>query len=124
MNAREIPPQLRDGIRADIEFLMGDRLLEGSMQINFFPEGRAAEVFCRPFHTGAHIEDALDRFCVLVSVALQHGVRLQDLAKTMGDDIPPPVAPGGRRVPENVFSAIIRMAAQLEAELLAVPEPA
>lgn len=111
----------------DIDFFFGGAPCQGSVQVNRGEDGRVSEVFCRPFKSGAEMEGLLDRFCIMLSVALRHGARLEDIAKTMGDDREPPecLQHGGERVSENVFSAVIWAALALEQEATTPPsEPA
>lgn len=105
---REPLPPIRDGARVTMRCMLGQNEFPFEATYNWFPDGRICEVFCRPFRTGAELETMLDKFCIVLSIALRHGARLTDIAKTTGDVAPVALA--------DLFGAVIRGGIEIEEE--------
>lgn len=69
--------------------------------------GHVREVFCDTAK-GGQMADTLDDACVLISIALQHGVTMAELAKSLGR-VPRIAAEGDE--PASPIGAIIEAAA-------------
>jgi len=108
MSAREPLPSARDGVRITLSCMLGQNEFRFEATYNWFEDGRICEVFCRPFTTGADLETMLDKFCIVTSIALRHGARLADIAKTTGDTKPVALA--------DLFGAVLRGGLEIEAE--------
>jgi hypothetical protein len=55
-----------------------------SVTVGFYPDGQPAEVCTHGAKAGSTIDALLDDACVVVSLLIQHGVQLRDLAGSMG----------------------------------------
>lgn len=51
--------------------------------VGYYHDGRIGEVFASGGKEGSHIDAMLSNACVLASVAMQHGVRPSELARSM-----------------------------------------
>ena len=54
-----------------------------TVTVGMMPNGTPGEVFAQTAH-GGQMQDAIADACVLISIALQHGVQPADLAKSLG----------------------------------------
>lgn len=73
-------PHRRPAVTVDAEWL-GRPL---SISIGFGPDGAPQEVFASGPHEGSDLAHLLADLCVIVSVALQHGVPPAALGKSLG----------------------------------------
>ncbi len=61
-----------------------DQPTEFSVTVGYFLDGRPGEVFANGPKVGSTMQSLLEDACVAVSIALQHGVKPEDLARSMG----------------------------------------
>ena len=108
---RENLPWRRAGIAVTLKCELGgnERLFDA--HFNFYADGRLAECFCKPCKTGSELEPLLDKFCIVLSIALQHGAEVHTAAKAVMGEAP------GRLV--NIFDAIMAAGAKAQADVLA-----
>jgi hypothetical protein len=97
--AREHMPWRREGMRVELQYMMGGDEKQFTADFNFYEDGRLGEIFARPFKTGVDLEALLDRFCITVSYLLQLGMEIGVLWQKLADLTPP-----ARR---DIFSALI-----------------
>lgn len=71
-----------------------------TMTVGFFPNGKPAEVFVSNLKAGSQMEAVARDASVLLSIALQHGISLAEINKSLTQD-----ASG---VPSSVIGAIVR----------------
>lgn len=55
---------------------------------NWDAGGPVKEAFCLAFKEGTDIRTLLHHACIIMSIALQHGATMADLAKGLGEDDP------------------------------------
>lgn len=96
---RERMPWRREGMRVQLQCLLGGSSTKFTADFNFYEDGRLGEVFARPFKTGAGLEGLLDKFCIAVSHLLQLGMDIEELWQKLDDS----AAPEER----DIFSAMI-----------------
>jgi hypothetical protein len=77
-------------------------------------QGAIREIFCAGGHTQSDLQDILNDACIATSIALQHGARIADLAKSFGETREEGADSGPSSSP---IGAIARAGAVLEAEL-------
>ncbi len=64
---------------------------EIDLGVGFYADGRVAECFADGHKEGSHMHGLLDDIAVVISLALQHGLTPEDMAKSIGrvrDDKP------------------------------------
>ena len=61
-----------------------DQPTEFSVTVGFFMDGRPGEVFANGHKIGSAMQSLLEDSCVAISLALQGGVRPEDLSHSMG----------------------------------------
>ncbi len=61
-----------------------DQFTEYAVTVGCFLDGRPGEVFANGPKVGSTMQSLLEDACVAVSIALQHGVKPEDLARSMG----------------------------------------
>lgn len=57
-------------------FVSEEETVSGYLTVGMFPSGRVAEVFVRISKEGSLVSGAIDGFCTVLSIALQHGISL------------------------------------------------
>lgn len=77
---RERLPDRRPSESEDL-FFEGNRY---HISIGYYPDGRIGEVFTHGAKIGSEMDRLLDDTCVVFSLLLQHGVRPDDIAGSMG----------------------------------------
>ena len=80
---RERPAQRRDSETWTIEVLGGRGSQKAHVTVSRYPDGRACEIFAATSKTGSDMRTALDAWAMTASKALQHGMSLSVLAKTI-----------------------------------------
>lgn len=91
--------------------------IELAATFGFDDNARVREVFCLPLKSGTDLQAMLHDTMMCISVGLQHGVDMAELARVLGEDDAKP--------PRSVIGAIIRTGAFLDAEFrTAKPEGA
>lgn len=72
-------------------------------------KGRIREVFCLAFKEGTDLQSLLHHGCIMISVALQYGATMGDIAHAMGEsDL--------AKKPRSIFGLIVRAGARLDVE--------
>lgn len=71
--------------------------------VGFYSDGRPAEVFADGAKEGSDVQATISDACVLVSLALQHGIELDGLGRSLGR-VP---LPTGGEGPASIIGAII-----------------
>lgn len=86
---REKLPPRRLGITERLTFRPG-AAGEVTFDVTFGYEtgGPVRECFCMPFRVGTDLQDLLHQGCIFISVALQSGQSMADLARIAGEDNP------------------------------------
>lgn len=84
-------PDRRQNQTIEVEF--GDQMLTVCM--GFDPSGAVREVFAAGHKAGSDMQHVIDDACVIISIALQHGIAVEALAKSLGRV---PAWRGGREV--------------------------
>lgn len=74
---REKLPDTRDSVTH--KFAIGD--LEGYLTVGLYPDGRPGELFLKIARHGEAVSGLADTVAVLTSLALQHGVPVEALAR-------------------------------------------
>ena len=85
-----------------------DQPTEFSVTVGFFMDGRQGEVFANGHKVGSAMQSLLEDSCVAISLALQGGVKPEDLAHSMGRT---PVSKTETR-PASVIGAIMEVLMQ------------
>lgn len=99
----------RQGWRWSLTCKLGGNDLQFDAQFNFHDQtGDLRELFARPFRTGADLEDLLDKFCIGISMGLQHGISIHEFARVMGA--------GAAKEDRDIFSALIAAGVEAEAQ--------
>lgn len=101
---RETLPARRRSETMDIAFA-GQRF---AITVGWDRAGRAREVFAGSAKTGTDFSHTLSDACVLISIALQHGIAAGDLAKSLGE-VPDPAGGEGATRPASVIGAILQV---------------
>lgn len=70
------------------------------MGVGFFPDGRPAEVFVSDIKAGSDMDAVARDAAILLSIALQHGIPLPEIAKSLTQD------PGG--TPSSVIGSLVK----------------
>ncbi len=55
-----------------------------TVTIGYYPDGRSGEVFTHGIRTGSTLDALLADACVLLSMLMQHGIEVPELASGMG----------------------------------------
>ena len=74
-----LPPR-RPSVTREVE--IGGRRI--TVTVGFYLDGRPGEVFAGGHKEGSEMQRVMDDACVIISVALQHGVRPVALAASLG----------------------------------------
>ena len=85
-----------------------DQPTEFSVMVGFFMDGRPGEVFANGHKIGSAMQSILEDSCVAISLALQGGVRPEDLSHSMGRT---PVSKTKTR-PASIIGAIAEVLTQ------------
>ena len=85
-----------------------DQLTEFSVTVGFFMDGRPGEVFANGHKVGSAMQSLLEDSCVAISLALQSGVRPEDLSHSMGRT---PISKSETR-PASIIGAIAEVLMQ------------
>ena len=85
-----------------------DQPTEFSVTVGFFMDGRPGEVFANGHKVGSAMQSLLEDSCVAISLALQGGVRPEDLSHSMGRT---PVSDAETR-PASIIGAIAEVLMQ------------
>jgi len=97
-----------------VTIVFGQSGFEKLYEVHFgFDEtGFVKEVFCLPERTGTDIQGMVHDACIAISIGLQHGMAIGELASKLGE-----LRPEGakRGPPSSIFGAIAIMGAALEA---------
>lgn len=114
-DGRERLPDRRQQIVADVKFTDA-RLVEHVYRVGFGlgPDNTIREVFCSDGKSGSDRQSLMHDGCILMSLALQHGMSITDLAHSMSELSEEDSS--GRR-PASPFGAIAHAGEALEAEL-------
>ncbi len=108
--ARKLP-SIRRGMTVTLSYWINQNEREFAARFNFNDDGTLREAFARPFKTGADLEGLLDKFCIGISRALKFGDTIENIWACMDDGAP---AQG-----QDIFTALVRGAIQVEREMLA-----
>lgn len=85
------------------------------MGVGFDAAGTVREVFADGPKTGQDMEGLLDDGCILLSLLLQSGHGIADLAERLGRESIDPADPAtGQRPPASAIGAVAREAAAIE----------
>lgn len=104
-------PTIRRGVTVTLCYWINQNKREFAARFNFNDDGSLREAFARPFKTGADLEGLLDKFCIAVSRALKFGDTIENICACMDDGAP---IEG-----QDIFTALVRGALQIEREMLA-----
>lgn len=74
--------------------------------VGFNDSGKVLEVFISGIKVGSEFEATTEDGAVLISLLLQHGVSLEDLAKRLGREGPDPGAPAASILGVTVHKAL------------------
>jgi hypothetical protein len=110
-NEREMLPWRRYGIAVEFECEVGRNMWMFEAHYNFYSDGRLGECFCKPCKTGADLEPQLDKFCIVLSIALQFGADINAVVKT--------ITSGAEGPAINIFDAIAVVGAREQANAMA-----
>lgn len=88
-----------------------DQLTEYSVTVGYYLDGRPGEVFANGAKVGSAMRALLEDACVVVSLALQHGIEPAELAHSMGRA----PASGGETAPASIIGAIAEVLARVPA---------
>jgi len=80
---RQTLPNRRRGIARDLFWTDGASELHFTANLGFYDDGRIGEVFADTGKTTA-MQSLLDDACVLISIALQHGLTQEQLSHSLG----------------------------------------
>jgi hypothetical protein len=123
--SRQRLPNRRESLNVD--FAVGEQVYTASVGLD--PEGTIREVFLGGAKEGSHMAMVLDDAAVVISVALQHGVPVAEMAKSVAHVRERPPTPkeldAGARVPSRpatVIGAALALVEQIQAELDAPPQ--
>jgi hypothetical protein len=78
-----------------------------NVTFGYEPGGPVREVFCQTLKVGTDLRDLLHQGCILISVALQSGQSMSDLAHIMGED-------DAATLPQSMFGLIVRAGVMLD----------
>jgi hypothetical protein len=106
---REMLNPRRQNITMSLCFPFGGTETEFAVTYGFDKYGRAKEAFCMPFKTGTDLQALLHHAFIAISVGLQHGVSMAELARVLGEDEAGP--------PRSIIGAVVRTGAFLEADM-------
>ncbi len=95
-----------------------DNLTEYAVTVGFFLDGRPGEVFCSAGKVGSTMRTTLEDACVVVSLALQHGVTPAQLVHSMARV---PVSVTTSR-PASIVGAIAEALTEVPSEYVTVPK--
>lgn len=95
-------PHRRPSLTRDLTF-RGQPL---TVTVGFDPEGRAKEVFAVGPKEGSDMAHTIADACVVISIALQHGIAPAELAKSLGS-VPSRGAGEERAAPASVIGAVL-----------------
>lgn len=102
MTGRERLPNRRPAVTVTLAW----RSSHLAVSIGFGPDGRPREVFASGAREGSDVQATIDDACVVISLALQHGVEPAALGRSLGTV---PAVRRGREVdePASVIGAVI-----------------
>lgn len=111
---RERLDDRREGIRESITFEFSGKVKRTfDVTFNRDAQGVVREVFCAGAHTQSDLQGLVEDSCIALSLALQYGARIADIAKSFGE-LRDEVASNGP--PASPLGAIARRGAEIEAE--------
>lgn len=105
---REMLAPRRDNVSMTMTVKMGENPVDFAVTFGFDAGRRVREVFCLPFKTGTDMQALLHQAMIAISLGLQHGVTMPELARILGEDDPAP--------PRSIIGAIVRAGALLDME--------
>ena len=112
---RERLPDRRRGERTEVEFVDAQgNTRRYQVGFGFDRANIIREVFCEAAKSGSDLQDMIHDGCIAMSVALQFGARIGELAKSFSERREETETSGP---PASPFGAIARAGAALEAEL-------
>lgn len=91
--------------------------LEVAVTVGFYDDGRPGEAFADTMRSGAALQHLLADACVVISIALQHGVPPGDLLKSLGR-VPDLDRGKGHTRPASALGAILETVAEARLEPL------
>jgi hypothetical protein len=104
----------REGIRESITFEFSGKVKRTfDVTFNRDGEGVVREVFCAGAHTQSDLQGLVEDSCIALSIALQYGARIADIAKSFGE-LRDEGATNGP--PASPLGTIARRGAEIEAE--------
>jgi hypothetical protein len=114
-------PSRRPGVSLDLEFsARPGHVVELATHYGFDETHTVREVFCLPLKTGTDLQTMVHQACIVISMALQHGATMDELARVLGED--------GEEKPRSIIGHIVRVGATLDmertAEIHEFPKPA
>jgi len=117
VNFRERLPDRREGHTLKIVWrLLGGQEINLYATIGYYADGRVGEVFGDTAKSGTDMEALISDGCILISLALQHGVPLSLVAEALGENRAEGASEGP---PASPLGMIAREALLLEKEMRA-----
>lgn len=109
---REMLRNKRHAITVDIEHPINGQPFKFAVSFGFDEKGCCREAFCLAFKSGTDLQALLHDSLIAISLGLQHGASMAELARILGEDEPKPA--------QSIISAIVRTGARLDREIAEV----
>lgn len=111
-------PNRRESISVRMEFPLGwlisdrdlppDNVAVAQVYFGLDAQHCVKEVFCLPLKSGIDLQTIMHHTCIGLSVGLQHGATMAELARAMG---------AWTRRPQSIPEMIVRQGAEIDAQL-------
>lgn len=105
-------PNRRENLTAEVTWRNADHDHEFTVTVGFDPSGEPKEVFCN--HAKGALAATLADVCVIISVALQHGIASAELEKSLGRI---PAWPAPQTAPASPVGTILGVVADVAARV-------
>jgi hypothetical protein len=114
---RERLPERREGHTLKLEWrLMGGHDIHLYASVGYYDDGRVGEVWGDTAKSGTDMEALISDGCILMSLALQHGIPLAAIAEALGENRAEGAHAGP---PASPLGMLAREALKLEEEMRA-----
>lgn len=106
-------PNKRLSIGIDVWYGEAGKEQSYAVHFGFDPDGFVKEAFCKPFKSGTDMQGLVNDACILISLSLQHGMSITQIAGALGELRSEGAVTGP---PASVLGAIARAGVKLETE--------